>query len=1189
MKQKMILLFTWVLCCLTIHNALAQEQKPVLDVAYQHVVMMADEWGLQTTDYTDMIVSDQYVAKHIGVTHIYFVQRHASIPVFGSINGVHIDRDGKVAFATNTFQANLAERVNATSPIITAEQALEAALNNLGLRASQGIHLKAQSGQHYTFSGGSFAHNDIEVKPRYMPMGETGEIRLAWDMAIDVVGSSDYWSIRIDALNGSLLHKNNWTISCTFNKEGGFLKHTDHCAHQEEKGTANFFTINKNTEIIVGDQAAYNVFPIPIESPLHGERTLVQEPADEISSPFGWHDIDGIEGPEYTYTRGNNVHAFLDLAGNNSSQGDEPDGGEDLLFNFPFDINNEPAEMQEADITQLFYMCNMMHDITYAYGFNEEGGNFQRTNYTGEGTGLDHVIADGQDGSGTNNANFSTPPDGSNGRMQMFLWNGVAGRLLNIDAPEGIQGSYETGSASYGPQVPETPIVAQIVRAYDETDSPFIVCESVANGDQVNGKIALIDRGFCFFEAKTLNAQAAGAVAVIICNYEESAPGMSGGVEGDEPTIPTISLKASDCAQIKMKLDQDQIVMASIGQPEDNGPDAVSSSFDNGIVAHEYGHGISNRMTGGPSNDGCLFNAEQMGEGWSDFFALITSVRPGDTGATARGTGNYSARNDVTGGGIRRRPYSTDMTINDHTYDRIMGVGGETHDVGEVWTTMIWDLFWAFVDEYGYDEDLINGTGGNNMAIQIIMDGMAFQTCNPGFVSGRDALFTADFLNYDGIHECLIWEVFARRGLGFEASEGSRFSTEDGTPDFNTLPECIKELKIRKTANKNLVVSGENIVFELRISNHKETAVTDVVVEDELPGGLTYVPGSSSIANVSDNGNSLIFNAGNIDAGDDMVITYEVSTDPGKHSIRQYYDGMEDGFGDNNWDLGVETGVDIWEINTSNAHSGNQCWFIRNSQAQNDQRIEMLESFTVSGDAPALRFYHDYDTQPVNDGGLVQISTDGGSSWSFLNTTFLRNDYRGDLAARTLFAPNIETFWGDSREYIDTYLDLSEYIGQDIKIRFRFVSDTDNENNPFIGAVGWFMDDFEILDMKAYEGEACINSAEGDMACAVMPENGVIIDTDIINATAEPTHRPDILQVYPNPVKNTMNIGLTGEFYDNVSVSLINIGGAVIRQWDNKSLTGQYLSLDINSIPAGFYVIKVSTQKGIFTEKVTIQ
>ena len=66
----------------------------------------------------------------------------------------------------------------------------------------------------------------------------------------------------------------------------------------------------------------------------------------------------------------------------------------------------------------------------------------------------------------------------------------------------------------------------------------------------------------------------------------------------------------------------------------------LDGDYDNGIIAHEYGHGISNRLTAGPNNTGCLGNGEQMGEGWSDFFSLITTVKEGDSGEMGRGIGN---------------------------------------------------------------------------------------------------------------------------------------------------------------------------------------------------------------------------------------------------------------------------------------------------------------------------------------------------------------------------------------------------------------------------------------------------------------------------------------------------------------------------------------------------------------------
>jgi hypothetical protein len=50
---------------------------------------------------------------------------------------------------------------------------------------------------------------------------------------------------------------------------------------------------------------------------------------------------------------------------------------------------------------------------------------------------------------------------------------------------------------------------------------------------------------------------------------------------------------------------------------KDLGVGYKNSSFDNGVMIHEYGHGISNRLTG--QGYSCLTSLEQMGEGWSDF------------------------------------------------------------------------------------------------------------------------------------------------------------------------------------------------------------------------------------------------------------------------------------------------------------------------------------------------------------------------------------------------------------------------------------------------------------------------------------------------------------------------------------------------------------------------------------------
>ena len=83
-----------------------------------------------------------------------------------------------------------------------------------------------------------------------------------------------------------------------------------------------------------------------------------------------------------------------------------------------------------------------------------------------------------------------------------------------------------------------------------------------------------------------------------------------------------------------------------------------------------------------------------------------------------------------------------------------------------------------------------SSTGGNNLAIQLVLDGMKLQPCSPGFVDGRNAILLADQLLTDGANQCEIWQGFAKRGLGLSANQGSSNSTTDGTESFALPVGC---------------------------------------------------------------------------------------------------------------------------------------------------------------------------------------------------------------------------------------------------------------------------------------------------------------------------------------------------------------------------------------------------------------
>lgn len=150
--------------------------------------------------------------------------------------------------------------------------------------------------------------------------------------------------------------------------------------------------------------------------------------------------------PASTQTVGNNVDAYIDRFG---GDGYQPASGDfraattsASTFDHTFDHATNPQSSnasQQAAVVQLFYLNNYLHDRYYLSGFNEAAGNAQQNNYGRGGLGNDSIKAEGQDGSGTNNANMSTPADGAQPRMQMYIFtspnpdrdgtidNGIAG------------------------------------------------------------------------------------------------------------------------------------------------------------------------------------------------------------------------------------------------------------------------------------------------------------------------------------------------------------------------------------------------------------------------------------------------------------------------------------------------------------------------------------------------------------------------------------------------------------------------------------------------------------------------------------------------------------------------------------------------------------------------------------------
>ena len=1163
--------------------SLQAQVRPPLELALEHIQQHRADWGLTAQDVTDMHLSQQLTSKHNGVTHLYFVQRHQGIEVHNAILNVNILPDGRVLSVGKRFIPSLAEKVNAAAPVLTpGEAVLEAAAAIGAMPALPPRMLEKIDDLTYRYEGGTISREPMRVQLRYLLLPDQS-VRLVWDLNIDPFDARAYWDFRVDALSGQVLEQMNRLLSCSFGDMP--YRHEDDC--REENALSQKASIP--TLPLITDGAVYNVFPLPVESPSHGDRQLLDSPADPIASPFGWHDTDGSDGAEYTITRGNNAYAFYDGDANQMPSVDT-DGGPTLNFDFPYDPALEPNDMKDAAVTNLFYLSNAMHDFLYHYGFDEDAGNYQANHYgQGPGDGDNDVVNalasyGGEDPEGfdeLNNADFLPTSDGNNGRMRMFHWN-TGNTLLEVTAPAAVAGLYNTGLAEFGPSPLDVTVSGEVVVVDDEVLTPYTSdgCQLPFAND-LTGKIAMVDRGGCVFELKAKNAEEAGAIAVIICNFDDQANDMAGNAGVEEPNIPTVSLSVSSCALIRQYAGSGLTV--TMGVPEDSGPTWRTGDFDNGIIAHEYAHGLSTRLTGGRFNSGCLSGPEQMGEGWSDFFALVATAKPGDTGDMRRGMGTYVLRTPTDGKGYRPYPYSTDLDVNPLTYGDIVSLS-VPHGVGSAWCSMLWDLYWAFVDEYGWDPDLYTGTGGNNMAIQLVIDAMKMQPCEPGFEDGRDAILAADEALFGGANQCLIWEVFARRGLGYYASQGFFFSTADGTEDFEPLPTCVPELKIKKTAS-DFIEAGDEIQYTLTVVNHKPETLTNVVVTDDLPNGLTYVAGSGSIEPVVD-GSQLTFELGDLPFDQEVVITYEAKSVETLHSTRFFFDDVETTTAGlwATYPIGDEDSNE-WILSDLFAYSGNQSFFVEDISTESQQALQLLVPQPAEGDRPALRFYHRYDTQAGVDGGFVELSTDFGATWIRAEPEdFIRNGYTGPIAYGTFIIPNTSAFWGNSNGWKATYLDLSAYAGQEVQVRFRF--GTNNSS----GGFGWFVDDIEFMDLFSYNSEACVTSDEGDLACASAAGPGTIVESQLPSSTIElGAGEQGELRIFPNPADDLIYLALDASRELPVSIQLFTADGRLLIEQETTLLPNQALPIDIADLPKGIYFVQVTTATDRVSAKVVVE
>jgi MYXO-CTERM domain-containing protein len=837
-----------------------------------------------------------------------------------------------------------------------------------------------------------------------------------------------------------------------------------------------------------------------------------------------------------TQTQGNNIDAYTD--------DDTPDGfsAGDIratttsagVFDRIYDTSADPRAnngQRMAAITQLFYTTNWMHDWWYDSGFDEKGGDAQASNYGRGGVENDVLHAEAQDGAGTqyDNSNMSVPADGMSPRMQMYLWHGASAQSVKTSAPA----TYAAGGADFGPQSFNT--TALLADTASDGCNPL--------GALVVGRIAIIDRGTCTFKTKVLNAQNAGALGVIIVdNRPEPPPDM-----GDDNTINTPitigTLSVSQTDGVAARIDASNLDTGTLTRTVAVDRDA---DVDNTIIGHEWGHYLHLRHVTCASQ---ICSAES--EGWADFNALLMVMRSGDDLGGTFALASYSVSDspdDPSYFGIRRWPYTTDMTKDPATFKFIAdstalptgiptatsiatGQNSEVHATGEVWAVMMFE---------GYNAMLVSSQSGSprytfdeahRRMSDYVVGGLTLAPPDPDFTEQRDAVIAAA-LAADVTDAGLIAQGFAKRGAGTCAKSPAKDETDNEgvVEDFTLSPDL-------QIVSVTVDDSGESCDDDGHLDFGEQGKVTVVAVN----AGVTTVTGAA--AAITTSAADATFPSGAMVTFGDLApgqmatqsvpvtlsmfpamerrVTFTATPAPGGCATQAFtlstLVDVDQAPASSTTD-DVEADATTWTLDGMNAdqiwsrvvgNDGTEVWQGIDFQSPSDTAI-VSPPLTVSATGDfKFSWSHafSFENSQLNgslvywDGGVVEISTDGGANWSDITMFCSDPGYGGQIGD-----PSANNTLRGRQGFVATNMSYpmndtastdcgTMFAGQTVQVRFRIGSDDAT------GAAGWQIDDVAFSGITnqpfaSVVNDVCMATPNADAGPDQMVDSGALVTLD---------------------------------------------------------------------------------------------
>jgi uncharacterized repeat protein (TIGR01451 family) len=351
-------------------------------------------------------VKRQHVSKHNGLRSYVWQQEFDGLEVAGAVLTAYITKDAELVGVSSQFVGELeaaaeagtpARRRLQIAPAVTGVEAVRASAESVGENVAA-AEIRLLSGdvqakdKRQQFKAAHLP-GEAEVRLVWLPLSGTA-LRLCWEVEITRRTGAERFRLHVDAETGEVLTRYQLTR---------YLADASY----------RVYTSDSPSPFSPGHQT-----PLTNQPPLVPRNLITLGALSTNASPTGWIH------PGDNETRGNNVDAHLDRNADDLPDLPRPQGNPFRVFDFPIDFSQPPLAYSDAAVVQLFYWCNWMHDTLYELGFTESAGNFQKDNFGRGGKGNDAVLADAQDGSGTDNANFTPSADGKAPRIQMYTFSG---------------------------------------------------------------------------------------------------------------------------------------------------------------------------------------------------------------------------------------------------------------------------------------------------------------------------------------------------------------------------------------------------------------------------------------------------------------------------------------------------------------------------------------------------------------------------------------------------------------------------------------------------------------------------------------------------------------------------------------------------------------------------------------------